>query len=56
MLSRRQLQGFVRLRFTMNLLEADAPPQRKALFRCSLEEKLKTAGKMIKYFEDEDKR
>jgi hypothetical protein len=35
-------------------LEADAPPQRKALFTCPLEEKLKTARKMINYFENEE--
>jgi hypothetical protein len=38
------------------LLEADASPQRKALFTCPPEEKLKTVRKMIKYFEDEDTR
>ena len=37
------------------LLAADAPPQRKALFKCPPEERLKTAHKMIKYFEDQDK-
>ena len=42
-------------RIDEKLLEADAPPQRKALFTCPPEEKLKTARKMIKYFEDEDK-
>ena len=36
------------------LLEADAPPQRKALFTCPPEEKLKTARKMINYFENEE--
>jgi hypothetical protein len=42
-------------RIDEKLLEADAPPQRKALFTCQPAEKLKTARKMIKYFEDEDK-
>ena len=42
-------------RIDKKLLEPDAPPQRKALFACPPEEKLKTARKMIKYFEDEDK-
>jgi hypothetical protein len=35
-------------------LEADVPPQRKDLFTCPPEEKLKTGRKMIKYFENED--
>jgi len=42
-------------RIDEKLLEADAPPQRKALFTCPQEDKLKTACKMIKYFEHEDK-
>ena len=42
-------------RIDEKLLEADAPPQRKALFICPPEEKLKATRKMIKYFEDEDK-
>jgi hypothetical protein len=42
-------------RIDEKLLEADAPTQRKALFTCPPKEKLKTARKMIKYFEDEDK-
>ena len=42
-------------RIDEKLIEADAPPQRKALFTCPPAEKLKTAHKMIKYFEDEDK-
>jgi ferredoxin-NADP reductase len=41
-------------RIDEKLLEADAPPQRKALFTCPPEEKLKTARKMIHYFEDEE--
>jgi len=40
-------------RIDEKLLEADAPPQRKALFTCP-EEKLKTARKMINYFENEE--
>jgi Family of unknown function (DUF6600) len=36
------------------LLEADAPPQRKALFTCPPEEKLKTVRRMINYFENEE--
>jgi hypothetical protein len=39
-------------RIDEKLLEADSAPQRKALFTCSPEEKLKTVRKMIKYFED----
>jgi ferredoxin-NADP reductase len=42
-------------RIDEKLLEADAPPQRKALFACAPEEKLQTVRKMIEYFEDEDK-
>jgi hypothetical protein len=42
-------------RIDERLLETDAPPQRKALFTCRQEDKLKTVCKMIKYFEDEDK-
>jgi hypothetical protein len=42
-------------RIDEKLLEADAPPQRKALFACLPEEKLKTVRTMINYFEDEDK-
>jgi hypothetical protein len=42
-------------RIDQKLLEADASPQRKALFTCPTEQKLKTVQKMIKYFEDEDK-
>jgi hypothetical protein len=41
-------------RIDQKLLEADAPPQRKALFTCPPEEKLKTARKMINYFENEE--
>ena len=41
-------------RIDEKLLEADAPPQRKALFTCPPEEKLKTARKMINYFENEE--
>jgi hypothetical protein len=41
-------------RIDEKLLEADAPPQRKALFTGPPEEKLKTARKMINYFENED--
>ena len=42
-------------RIDKKLLEADAPPQRKALFTCPTEQKLKTVQKMIEYFEGEDK-
>ena len=41
-------------RIDEKLLEADAPPQRKALFTCPPGEKLKTARKMINYFEIEE--
>jgi enoyl reductase-like protein len=34
---------------------ADAPPQRKALFNCAPEERVKTARRMIEYFESEDR-
>lgn len=37
------------------LAEADAPPQRKALFQCPEDERLKTVKRMIEYFEEEDK-
>jgi len=41
-------------RIDEKLLEADATPQRKALFTCPPGEKLKTARKMINYFENEE--
>ena len=41
-------------RIDQKLLEADAPPQRKALFTCPPEEKLKTARKLVDYFENEE--
>ena len=41
-------------RIDEKLLEADASPQRKALFTCPPEEKLKTARKLINYFENEE--
>lgn len=41
-------------RIDEKLLEADASPQRKALFTCPPEEKLKTTRKMINYFENEE--
>jgi hypothetical protein len=41
-------------RIDEKLLEADASPQRKALFTCPPEEKLKTARRMINYFENEE--
>jgi hypothetical protein len=34
--------------------DLDAPPQRKALFACSTEERLKVARRMLDYFELED--
>ncbi len=37
------------------IAEADAPPQRKALFNCPGEGRLKTVRRMIKYFEEEDR-
>jgi hypothetical protein len=41
-------------RINEKLLEADTLAQRKALFACIPEEKLKTARNMIEYFESED--
>ena len=38
------------------LKDLDAPPQRKALFACSTEDRLKVARRMIDYFEREDAR
>jgi hypothetical protein len=35
------------------LKDLDAPPQRKALFACSIEDRLKTARRMLDYFERE---
>jgi hypothetical protein len=37
------------------LAKADAPPQRKALFNCPGEQRLKVARRMIEHFEDEDR-
>jgi hypothetical protein len=34
--------------------EADAPPQRKALFACAGEERLPIVRRMIEYFENEE--
>jgi hypothetical protein len=36
------------------LKDLDSPPQRKALFACSTEDRLKTARRMLDYFERED--
>lgn len=36
-----------------DLKNLDAPPQRKALFACAPEERLKTASRMLDYFERE---
>lgn len=38
------------------LKDLDAPPQRKALFACAEEDRLKVARRMIDYFEREDAR
>ena len=35
------------------LKDLDAPPQRKALFACSTEDRLKMARRMLDYFEQE---
>lgn len=38
------------------LKDLDAPPQRKALFACSTEDRIQVARRMIVYFEREDAR
>lgn len=42
-------------RIEEQLHDTDSPPQRKALFNCGTDERLKTARRMIEYFESEDK-
>ncbi|HKS26783.1 MAG TPA: hypothetical protein VJS44_03140 [Pyrinomonadaceae bacterium] len=46
--ARRLLQ-----RIEEKLRDLDAPPQRKALFACSTEDRLKVARRMLEYFEQE---
>jgi hypothetical protein len=36
------------------LKDLDAPPQRKALFACSTEDRIEVARRMVDYFERED--
>jgi hypothetical protein len=40
-------------RIEEKLKDLDAPPQRKALFACSGEDRLKVARRMLSYFEQE---
>ena len=41
-------------RIEEKLKDFDSPPQRKALFACSTDERLKVARRMLDYFESED--
>ena len=43
-------------RIEEQLAEPDAPPQRKVLFDCPKEDRLKVARRMIEHFEEEDRR
>lgn len=43
-------------RVEQELSNTNAPPQRRALFDCSPEDRLGTARKMIEHFEEEDRK